>query len=167
MDSDGISGRALRSCVNQLAEVFAEIFNLSLQQAKVATCFKKIIIIPVAKKTHATCLNDYCPVAVTYIIMTCLKTLVMPQVNSSLPICLVPPQFAYRCNRSQLCTQQLDPQLPDPQRIDNCTSFTKILSTGTLQDCILSPLLYSLYAHDCAAKFRTNAVYKFADDTIV
>eukprot|EP00061_Rhincodon_typus_P002117 g16659.t1 len=29
------------------------------------------------------------------------------------------------------------------------------------------PLLYSLYTYDCVAKFRVNAIYKFADDTTV
>eukprot|EP00061_Rhincodon_typus_P014395 g41387.t1 len=35
------------------------------------------------------------------------------------------------------------------------------------QGCILSPLLYSLYTYDRVAKFQTNAIYKFADDTII
>eukprot|EP00061_Rhincodon_typus_P017241 g45845.t1 len=29
------------------------------------------------------------------------------------------------------------------------------------------PLLYSLYTYDCVTKFRTNAIYKFANDTIL
>eukprot|EP00061_Rhincodon_typus_P008134 g30483.t1 len=38
-------------------------------KVKVFTCFKKTAIIPIPKKTHAMCLNDYCPVALTSIIM--------------------------------------------------------------------------------------------------
>eukprot|EP00061_Rhincodon_typus_P004424 g22531.t1 len=34
-------------------EVFSDIFNLSLLQTKVPTCFKKTTIIPLPKKTHA------------------------------------------------------------------------------------------------------------------
>eukprot|EP00061_Rhincodon_typus_P007196 g28636.t1 len=41
MGLDGVPGQALRSCVDQLAELFTDIFNLSLLQAKVPTCFKK------------------------------------------------------------------------------------------------------------------------------
>eukprot|EP00061_Rhincodon_typus_P003468 g20164.t1 len=74
---DGVPGRALRSCVDQLVEVFTDIFNLSLLQAKVPTCFKKATIIPVPKKTHAMCLNNYCPVALTSIIMQFFKWPVM------------------------------------------------------------------------------------------
>eukprot|EP00061_Rhincodon_typus_P010859 g35458.t1 len=42
----GVPGRAFKSCVGQLVEVFTSIFNLSLLPAKVTTCFKKITIIP-------------------------------------------------------------------------------------------------------------------------
>eukprot|EP00061_Rhincodon_typus_P015432 g43101.t1 len=43
---DSVPSQALRSCVDQLAEVFTNIFNLFLLQAEVPTCFKKTIIIP-------------------------------------------------------------------------------------------------------------------------
>eukprot|EP00061_Rhincodon_typus_P001960 g16258.t1 len=52
-------------------------------------------------------------------------------------------------------------------KIDNSTSSTIILNTSTPQRCVLSPLLYSLYAHGYVAKFHTKVVYKFADDTTV
>eukprot|EP00061_Rhincodon_typus_P015063 g42531.t1 len=74
-----------KSCVDQLEEVFTDIFKLSLLQAEVHTCFKKTTIIPVSKKAHATCLNDYYPVDVTSIIMKCFERLVMAHINSSLP----------------------------------------------------------------------------------
>ena len=32
---------------------------------------------------------------------------------------------------------------------------------------VLSPLQYSLYTYDCAAKFPSNSIFKFADDTTV
>eukprot|EP00061_Rhincodon_typus_P004681 g23174.t1 len=96
---DGVPGRALRSCADQLAEAFADIFNLSLLQVKVPTCFEKTIIIPIPKKTHAECLNDYCPIAPTSIIMKCFKGLVVAHINFSLPTRLDPLQLAYRQNR--------------------------------------------------------------------
>eukprot|EP00061_Rhincodon_typus_P013485 g39885.t1 len=43
---DRVPGHALRSCMDQLVGVFTDIFNLSLLQAKVPTCFKKTTIIP-------------------------------------------------------------------------------------------------------------------------
>ncbi|KAI3368390.1 hypothetical protein L3Q82_008093 [Scortum barcoo] len=60
---DGIPGRALKVCADQLADVFADIFNVSLLQSVVPTCFKETIIVPVPKKTKILCLNDDCPVA--------------------------------------------------------------------------------------------------------
>eukprot|EP00061_Rhincodon_typus_P008036 g30288.t1 len=56
-----VPGHVLVAYVDQLVEVFADIFNLSLLQSKVPSCFKKTTIIPISKKTHATCLNDYHP----------------------------------------------------------------------------------------------------------
>eukprot|EP00061_Rhincodon_typus_P014432 g41443.t1 len=99
---------ALRSSEGQLAEIFTDIFKLSLPEAEVLTCFKKTTIIPVPKKAQA----------------------VLQSV-----------------------------------RIDNCISSTITLNTGDPQVCILSPLLYSLYIYDFVGKFRTNAIYRFANDT--
>eukprot|EP00061_Rhincodon_typus_P014396 g41389.t1 len=81
MGPDRVPGCALRSCVNHFAEVFTDIFTLSLLQAEVPTCFKKTTIVLVPKKTHAMCLNDYCPVALPSIIMKCFKRLVMVHVS--------------------------------------------------------------------------------------
>ncbi len=46
---DGITGRVLRSCADQLAGLFTSIFNESLATSVVPTSFKKSIIIPVPK----------------------------------------------------------------------------------------------------------------------
>ncbi len=52
-------------------------------------------------------------------------------------------------------------------RMGNNTSSSLILNTGSLQGCFLSPLLYSLYTHDCTATHSSNVIVKFADDTTV
>ncbi len=49
---DGITGRVLRSCADQLAGLFTSIFNESLATSVVPTSFKKSIIIPVPKKIN-------------------------------------------------------------------------------------------------------------------
>eukprot|EP00061_Rhincodon_typus_P016747 g45123.t1 len=64
-------------------------------------CFKKTAIIPVPKKNHAICLNDYHSVALTCIIMKCFERLVMDHINSSLPDFLDPLQFIYGRNKSR------------------------------------------------------------------
>ena len=41
---------------------------------------------------------------------------------------------------------------PQVVKVGNNTSATLILNTGALQGCVLSPLLYSLFTHDCTAR---------------
>ncbi len=97
---DGIAGRVLRSCADQLAGLFTSIFNESLATSVVPTSFKKSIIIPVPKNNKPSCLNDYCPVALTSIVMKVFERLVKSHICSSIPVTLDPLQFAYRPNRS-------------------------------------------------------------------
>ncbi len=100
VEPDGISGRVLRACADQLAPVFTEIFNLSLDQLEIPTCFKQSIIVPILKKSQPSCLNDYRPVALTSIVIKCFERLVRNFITSLLPDTLDSLQFAYRPNRS-------------------------------------------------------------------
>ncbi|KAM3843277.1 uncharacterized protein ACN63O_021374 [Diretmus argenteus] len=56
---------------------------------------------------------------------------------------------------------------PQTVKVAGQTSSTLCVSIGAPQGCVLSPLLYSLYTHDCVATHATNQVVKFADDTVV
>ncbi len=82
---DNIPGRVLRDCAVELTDVFTDIFNISLSQAVVPTCFKATTIIPVPKKSSPSCFNDYRPVALTPILMKCFERLVMQHIKSVLP----------------------------------------------------------------------------------
>ncbi len=97
---DGITGRVLRSCANQLAGLFTSIFNESLATSVVPTSFKKSVIIPVPKNSKPSCLNDYRPVALTSTVMKVFERLLKKHICSSIPATLDPLQFAYRPNRS-------------------------------------------------------------------
>ncbi|KAI5098265.1 gastrula zinc finger protein XlCGF28.1-like [Silurus meridionalis] len=97
---DNIPGRVLRECAEQLADVFTDIFNISLSSNVVPTCLKTTTIVPVPKKSTVSCLNDYRPVALTPIVMKCFERLVMRHIKTQLPPSLDPMQFAYRPNRS-------------------------------------------------------------------
>lgn len=51
-----------------------------------------------------------------------------------------------------------------PQSVSQCSSILR-LSTGSPLDCVLSPLLYNIYTHDCTPIHTSNTIIKFADDT--
>ncbi|KAK3528439.1 hypothetical protein QTP86_034541, partial [Hemibagrus guttatus] len=197
---DNIPGRVLRECAEQLADVFTNIFNISLSSAVVPMGLKTTTIILVPKKSPVSWLNYYRPVALTPIIMKCFERLVMRQIMDLLPPSLYPMQFAYRPNRStddaisttlisfntiipqhltgkvsllgintSLCNWILDFLTGRPQSvwIGNSTSSATTLNTGAPQGCMLSPLLFTLLTHDCAAMHSSNHIIKFADDTTV
>ncbi|KAK1803647.1 hypothetical protein P4O66_020754, partial [Electrophorus voltai] len=100
MGPDGICGRVLEACADQLAPVFTDIFNLSLTLGIVPSSFKRSTIVPVPKKPRPSDLNDYHPVALTSVVMKCFEKLVRDFITSSLPASMDPLQFAYRHNRS-------------------------------------------------------------------
>ncbi|KAK1786195.1 hypothetical protein P4O66_017906, partial [Electrophorus voltai] len=100
MGPDGICGRVLKACADQLAPVFTDIFNLSLTLDIVPSSFKRSTIVPVPKKPRPSDLNDYRPVALTSVMMKCFEKLVRDFITSSLPASMDPLQFAYRHNRS-------------------------------------------------------------------
>ena len=87
---DGLPERVLRACADQLAGVFTDIFNMSLIESVIPTCFKQTTIVPMPKNTKATCLNDYRPVALMSIAMKCFERLVMAHINTIFPETLAP-----------------------------------------------------------------------------
>ena len=56
---------------------------------------------------------------------------------------------------------------PQVVKVGNNTATSLILNTGAAQACVLSPLLYSLFTHDCVAMHASNSIIKFADDRTV
>ncbi len=86
---------------------------------------------------------------------------------------IIPQQLINKLNllglNNSLCNWILDFLTGRPQsvRVGHNTSSTTTLSTGAPQGCVLSPLLCTLLTHDCTAKFSSNHIIKFADDTTV
>ncbi len=56
---------------------------------------------------------------------------------------------------------------PQVVKVGQFTSSSITLNIGAPQGCVLSPLLYSLYTHDCVTSHSSTSIIKFADDTVV
>ena len=56
---------------------------------------------------------------------------------------------------------------PQAVRVGPHLSSTRTLSIGSPQGCVLSPVLFCLYTHDCRPIHNHNRIIKYADDTAV
>ena len=86
--------------ITYMTSVFADIYNSSLQQCIVPTCFKTSVIIPIPKKAKVSTMNDYRPVALTSVAMKVFEHIMLRYLKSSTAGLLDPHQFAYQTNRS-------------------------------------------------------------------
>ncbi len=71
---DGVTPVCLKSCADQLAPIFTQIFNRSLELCEVPSCFKWSTIIPIPPPKKTTWYNDYRPVSQTFVVV---KSVVM------------------------------------------------------------------------------------------
>ena len=93
---DGVLGKVIKTCADQLTGVLTRIFNVSLQTASVPPCLKAATIILIPKKMTINGLNDYRPITLTSVVMKCFEKLVLQHLRSNFN----QHQFAYRGNRS-------------------------------------------------------------------
>ena len=70
---------------------------------------------------------------------------------------------------TSLCNWILDflTGCPKVVRVGSNTSATLFINLGAPLVCVLSPLMYSLFTHDCMARHDSNTIIKFADNTTV
>ncbi len=86
---------------------------------------------------------------------------------------IVPTKLAVKLSdlglNTSLCDWIQDFLTARPQvvKVGQFTSNSITLNVGAPQGCVLSPLLYSLYTHDCVSSHSSTSIIKFADDTVV
>ena len=92
---DGIPARVLKTCAMELSEILLSLFCQSYRTATIPTLWKTTTIIPVPKKPRPTEPNHYCPIALTSMIIKCLKETAAEHHSSTFhptprppPICL-------------------------------------------------------------------------------
>ncbi len=84
---------------------------------------------------------------------------------------IVPTKLAVKLSdlglNTSLCDWIQDFLTARPQvvKVGQFTSNSITLNVGAPQGCVLSPLLYSLYTHDCVSSHSSTYIIKFADDT--
>ena len=96
---DGISGRVLRYCADQLCLVFARLFTWALRDCVVPTLWKNSTISPVPKNKPKS-MNDYRPVALTSLAMKVFERIVLQKLLPQTKPFLDQNQYAYKSNRS-------------------------------------------------------------------
>ncbi len=85
---------------------------------------------------------------------------------------IVPTKLAVKLSdlgiTSSLCDWIQDFLTGRPQvvKVGQFTSNSITLNIGAPQGCVLSPLLYSLYTHDCVSSHSSTSIITFADDVL-
>ncbi len=178
---DGVSPACLKSCADQLAPIFTQIFNRPLELCEVPSCFKCSTIIPVlldplqfAYKANRS-VDDAVNMGLHFILQhldrpgTYVRILFVD--FSSAFNTIIPDTLQNKLTQLSIPTsvcQWFTSSLTDRQqlvRLGKCSSSTCTISTGAPQGCVLSPLLFSLYTNDCTSKDPSVKLLKFADDT--
>lgn len=96
---DGICGRTLRHCADQLSEVFTVLFQMCAGSGYLPQLWKTSTIIPVPKINHPIDFNHFRPVALTSLVMKNFEKILKENVVSLIDGRLDPLQFAYQAGK--------------------------------------------------------------------
>ncbi|KAK0134550.1 hypothetical protein N1851_029819 [Merluccius polli] len=149
---DGVSGKVLKACAVQLSGVLTKIFNISLSLAIVPSCWKSATIIPVPKTSACKSLNDFRPIALTYVAMKCLERLVAQYITAFLPPSFDShytgsPQGCVKKNcRRHHCGRNESEYRAEVQKLSTwCSSNKLLLNTTKTKEIIID------FRHNCTA----------------
>ena len=110
---DEISGKILKTCANELCEIYQKLFQASLDQGQVPDDWKKANIVPLFKKGDRTKPENYRPVSLTSISCKLLEHIIHSNIMDHLDKynILTSIQHGFRQKRS--CESQLITTLHD------------------------------------------------------
>ena len=92
---DLLSGKIFKLCYGELAPVFSQLYNWSLNSSCIPSIWKSSIITPINKIPKPCVLNDYRPVALTSVVMKCFERIVKDIVVKEIKEFIDLRQFAY------------------------------------------------------------------------
>ena len=95
---DNVTPKLLKGCANQLAGVYAKIFNICVN-TYIPSIWKTANIVPVPKKSCPKELNDFRPISLTSVPFKCLERIVLKELLKQTESSLDKNQFAYRKSR--------------------------------------------------------------------
>lgn len=99
-DLDGVLGKIVCACADQLRGVLTRMFNLSLSQTTIPPYLKTNNFIPVSKSSAPRCLIDNRPIVLISAVIKCFERLILQHMEACLPQNLGFYCFAYSANRS-------------------------------------------------------------------
>ncbi|KAI4878726.1 hypothetical protein NFI96_018494 [Prochilodus magdalenae] len=188
---DGIPGRVLKVCASQLASTITSMndYRPIALTPIVMKCLERLILSHIKRSLPSTLdphqfayrANRSTDDAVSLAIHTALNHL--DSTNSYVRMLfidfssafntIIPSRLIHKLSTlgisSPLCSWIMDFLTCRPQcvRMGEHTSPSLTLSTGCPQGIVLSPLLYTLYTHDCTTTHSSNTIIKFTDDTTI
>lgn len=146
---DGLQGRVLKVCSQQLKGVLTQLFQILLNCGVCPNSWKKSTIIPVPKVSKAIALGDFRPVALTPLLAKCMERVVSTHLMSSVGNQLDPLQFAYRSHRGTedatlTLVNQIAKHLQQPKSLARVLFIDFTSAFNTMQTDILLEQLHRM-----------------------
>lgn len=157
---DGVLGKIVCACTDQLRGVLTRMLNLSLSQATIPPMSEDNFI-PVSKSSAPKCLIDNRPIALISAVIKCFERLILQHMEACFPQNLDFYCFAYSANRSAedaIATslhRTLEPRNCIRMLFIDYSSAFKIIIPGILVDKLINislPLSTCAWIRDSLSK---------------